>query len=486
MKIHGLWTFALLLATPLVFAQDSDLEDASLEDIEAITSSLKPQRRKENLNDQSKKLTLREAIEEGLRLNSLEQIRQFTKEKLKIEWSDTHSDFWFPQLSVTVSNQETLVDNVYGDLNDNSGTSKTPRGSVSFGFDNYTLFNWGRDYLEYLNFKDSYKRQQANLQVRRRELRFKIISQYFNVVRTKEITRSKRTQLRHSSFIYRLAKEKLSLKKIRSQQFYQAKAEFLKAHNEYQESLYNVTGAEQDLATSIGDELTTTYSPREQLKFKTLTTLKDTSFRFAVNKSPLFLDAKVKLTNANRSFEKALKDNMPLPKFDLKLGAFRHNFSDGGAEDVIETSTGNRNVEVVASINMKWKIFGSGGLFNTNRDQTAYLDKKIAEIEYRESKRNVRVSVSSLHRKIRFLEKQYEASAALLKNMKITFDKTLDNYISGKTSFANIKLTLELLMRSYEEYENSKYLHLVTKLELANLIGMDDFPGESFEGLVVK
>jgi outer membrane protein TolC len=276
------------------------------------------------------------------------------------------------------------------------------------------------------------------------------------------------------------------LKKIRSQQFYQAKAEFLKAHNEYQESLYNVTGAEQDLATSLGDELTTTYSPRELLKFKTLTTLKDTSYRFAVEKSPLFLDAKVKLKNANRSFEKALKDNMPLPKFDLKLGAFRHNFSENGAEDVIQTSTDNRNVEVVASINMKWKIFGSGGLFNTNRDRTAYLDKKIAEIEYRESRRNVRVSVSSLHRKIRFLEKQYEASAALLKNMKITFDKTLDNYIGGKTSFANIKLTLELLMDSYEEYENSKYLHLITKLELANLIGMDDFPGESFEGLVIK
>jgi outer membrane protein TolC len=486
MKIHGLWTFALLLAAPLVLAQDSTLEDSSLEEIEAITLSSKLSRKKENLKDQSKKITLRDVIEEGLRLNSFEQIRQFTKEKLEIEWSDKHSDFWYPQLSVSINNEETLVDNIYGDLNDNAGTSKTPSGFVSMGFDNYTVFNWGKDYLDYLNSKDSFKRQQENLKEKKRELRFKIISQYFNVVRTKEITRSKKTQLRHSSFIYRLAKEKLSLKKIRSQQFYQAKAEFLKAHNEYQESLYNITDAEQDLATSIGDELTTTYSPREQLKFKTLTTLKDTSFKFAVDRNPNFLDAKIKLTNANRSFQKALKENLPLPKFDLKLGAYKHKFSNNGSQDVIETSTGNKNVEVVASINMKWKIFGSGGLFNSHKDKTAYLDKRIAEIEYRESKRSVRVSVSSLHRKIRFLEKQYEASDALLKNMKITFDKTLDNYISGKTSFANIKLTLELLMDSHVEYENSKYLHLITKLELANIIGMDDFPGESFEGLVVK
>lgn len=486
MKIHGLWTFVLLFASTQVMAQDTQLEDASLEDIENMTSTSSPTRRKENLNNQSKRITLRDVIEEGLRLNSYEQVRQFTKEKLEIEWSDKHSDFWYPQLSLSINNSETLVDNLYGDLNENSGTSKTPSGYVSLGFDDYTIFNWGKDYLDYLNSKESYKRQKESLKEQRRELRFKIISQYFNVVRTKEITRSKKNQLRHTSFIYRLAKEKLSLKKIRSQQFYQAKAEFLRAHNEFQESLYNVTAAEQELATTIGDNLTTSYSPLEQLKFKTLTTLSNTSFKFAMDKNPSFLSAQAKLTNANRSFQKALKENMPLPKFDLKLGAFKHQFSNTGAEDVVETSTGNRNVEVVASINMKWKIFGSGGLFNSHKDQTAYLDKRIAEIEYRESKRNVRVSVNSLHKKIRYLEKQYEASAALLKNMKITFDKALDNYIAGKTSFANIKLTLELLMNSHVEYENSKYLHLVTKLELANMIGLDDFPGESFEGLVIK
>lgn len=485
MKIHGLWTLILLMSSFHALSQDSDIDDKNLDEIEAITSS-NSNTRKSNLNNQSRSISLRDIIEEGLRQSSFQQVRDFSKEILEIEWKDNYRDFWYPQLSLNIKTNDTLVDNLYGDVNDNQGTTKTPNGSVGLGFDNYTIFNWGRDYLVYLNNEESYKKRKRNFREQRRALRFEIISQYFNVIRAKEITKVKKNQLRQTSFIYRLTKEKMSLKKVYSQQFLQAKSEFLKAHSEYQDSLYNIAEAEQELARLIGDELTTSYSPTEQLKFKTLTTLKETSYKFALDKNPEFLDSQAILKNSNRTFTKSLKDNMPLPKFDVKLGTYQHNFSNAGANDTLQTSPNNKNVEIVASINMKWKIFGSGGLFNSHRNQTAYLNKRIAEIEYRQAKKTVNVNVNSLHRKIRYLEKQYEANAALLKNMKITFDKTLDNYISGKTSFANMKLVLELMVKSQEDVENSKYYHLVNKLELARLMGMDDFPGESFEGLVIR
>jgi outer membrane protein TolC len=485
MRLKRTWRILLVASLTLAysFGYAQNINEAELEDIEKISIETKPSA---NLKNESKLISLKDVLEEGLRLNSLQQQRRFQSEILDINWSDDYKDFWYPQLNLTINSDETLVDNLYGDVDDNNGASKTPNGYVGLEIENYTVFNWGKDYLEYQNSKETYKRQKEILKEQRRALRFDIISNYFNLVRLKKIARANKNQLRQNSFIYRLAKEKLSLKKVGTQQFLQAKSEFLKAHQEYQNSLFFVTEAEQVLAKSIGDDLETTYTPAEELKFKTLTNLPSTSYQFAQEKNPEFLTAKTKLNNANRSFQKALKENMPLPKFDVRFGALRHNFSDSGAQDTFETSPGNKNVELVASINMKWAIFGSGGLFNTNTDKKAYLRKRISEIEYRESKREVKVSVNTLHRKIRFLEKKYEASAALVKSIRKTFDKTLDNYIGSKTSFADTKLTLELMTNSLIEFENAKYEHLFYKLQLARLMGVDDFPGERFEGLVVR
>ena len=485
MNIHKTWKkslyLALLLASSIVSAQNISTDIIDEENINL--SSNEPS---QIVKNDARPISLKDILEEGLRKNSFEQTRKFNKEILNIDWGDAYKEFWFPQLNFTINQQEALVDNLYGDINANNGTSKTPNGYVGLEIENYTVFNWGKDYLDYQNSKETYKRQKQILKEQRRALRFEIISNYFNIVRLKKITRAKRTQLRQSSFIYRLAKEKYSLKKISIQHFLQTKSEFLKAHKEYQNSLFHITQAEQDLAKSVGDDLDTTYSPQEELKFKTLTNLPGTSYKLAMQRNPDFLDAKTNLNLANRSFQKSLKENLPLPKFELKFAALRHQFSQDGARDTFETSPDNKNLELVASINMKWRIFGSGGFLNGNRDKKAYLNKKISEIEFRESKREVKVVVNSLHRKIRFLEKEYEASNALVKNVKLTFEKTLDSYIGGKTTFPNIKLTLELMTSSLIDFENAKFEHLFNKLELAKIMGVDDFPGERFEGLVIR
>ena len=118
--------------------------------------------------------------------------------------------------------------------------------------------------------------------------------------------------------------------------------------------------------------------------------------------------------------------------------------------------------------------------------QKSYYQKRIAEINFRESKRDVDVNVHTIHRQIRFLEKRVEATQAQLKNSRSTFDLTLDRYIAGKTAFPNMKLVLDMLVNSEEDHEESKYNHLVKKILLSDLMGMEDLPGENFEGLVLR
>lgn len=511
MKFHVLWLILTLTFNLATFAQDeadsepdlSSLEETSEEYIEegseesmdesseqmmneAVEVGQAPAPAKEIVKNQSRRITLKDAIETGLRKNALQKSRDYEREKIELDWQDNYEAFWFPQLSLKLQTNETLVDNLYTDIQDNNGTARTPTGSLGLEFENYTLFNWGRDYLDYQNNKQTYKRAKKSLEEQRRNLRFGIIGQYFNLARAKRILQIKRSQLRHASFIYRLAKEKLTLKKISGQHYLQAKAEYLRSHTEFQDSLFDVTEQENELAKLLGDELTTSYTPAEQLKYVPLTTNRSESYRYALKQSPEYLQAKTNLANANRSFQRALKDNMPLPKFDIKLGAFRHNFSESGAFDTWGQEDGSKNVELVASVNMTWKIFGSGGFLNSRVQDRSYIEKRVAEIEFNEAKRNTSTQVNTFHRKIRYLEKQVEANSAFVKNARKTFDRTLDNYISGKTTFPDMKMVLDSLILSEETYETSKYQHMLVKLKLAFIMGVDDFPGDSFEKMVLK
>ncbi len=470
-----LFTIPFILFGSFTHAQDIDLNE--------VEKKIKPKMFAPS--PEAKVISLHDAISQGLRLNSQERIRGYRKGLIELNWKDTFEGFWFPQLSLTINTSDHHVQSVYNNQNETL-LSKTPSGFVGLEFEDYTVFNWGRDYLDYLNEKASYLRENQILTEQKRDLRFRIIDKYFNLSLLKQIRLIKKTQLRHTSFIYKLSKEKLSLGKINRQELLQGKEEFLRAHQEFQDINAQVATTEEELAELLGDDLSTTYTLTNQLKYSPLNIQKDETVSLAQQKSPQLRQANVELENANRSFEKNLKDNLPLPKFTVRLGAYRHSFSNQGSQDSFTTYGDDNDVEIAASINMKWKIFGSGGFLNSREREREYFNKRIAEIEFTEAKRDVKVAISTFHKQISHLEKKVEASEARLKNSRLLFDSALDRYISGKTTFPNVALALDSLINTEEAFERAKYEHLAQKLNLANLAGVDDFPGEKFDNLVVR
>jgi len=455
-------------------------EDISLEEVEKELKqdSYVPSR-------ETVGLSLQEAIAKGLRQNNSEKIRDYQGEIFELDWKDNFAQFWYPQLSLSLNTANHHVESLYNDAPENQ-LSETPSGFVGLEFEEFTVFNWGRDYLEYLNNQATYQRQKQSLIEQRRALRFQIIDQYFNLSRVKQIRDVKKSQLRRTSFIYRLGKEKLGLGKISKQEFMQTKGEFLRAHKEFQQYNAEVALNEERLADLLGDDLDVRYSLVNQLRFTTLSIKVNESIAFAQQRNPNLLQEKMNLENASRSYSKTQKENMPLPEINVRLGAYRHGFSSSGVQDSVTTYGNGRNIELAASINMKWTIFGSGGFLNSRVLERAYLNKRIAEISFYESKREVKVAVSTLHRRITSLEQKVEAAQARLKNARSLFDVTLDRYIAGKTDFPNMKLVLDSLVQSEEQYETAKYEHLAQKLNLANAAGIDDFPGEKFDNLVLR
>lgn len=489
----------LLLGSSLIYAQDEDLSALELAIQQDVTESSTaragqgrrretshPKQTTENLEGRS--IDLRSVLEEGFRKNPLEQIRGKQKEQIDLLKTDLYQKFWLPTVSLELQTSNHRIDRFKESTQSTPGmgAQKAPTGSLGLVIDDYTLFNWGRDYLQYQNEKQTLNRAGQQLTESRRRLKFDLITQYFNLVRTREVRRIYQEQLRQTSFIHRLAREKLQLRKIRAQEYYQTRSEYLRSQTEYQESLYDVGLQEEALANLLGDEWHGSYRTQEQLKYLSVNTTMEEALKLAKEQSVDYRNAKLQYDNANRSYDKALKDNLPLPKFSFNLGTYRTGFDPEGTSWNYQTTPGNRNVELVAAIDMKWTLLGEGGFFNSRDNQQAYLNKRIAEINYFNTKRQLEVKVRTIYKTLRYLEQKVEIAQFQHKNAQSNYDSVLDNYIAGKTAYTDIKLAIDNLVISHINSENVKFEHLLKKLELADYMGLEDFPGENFEQLAQR
>lgn len=441
---------------------------------------------KKDLKLKAKTIDLRTALATGLNKNVDQRVRNYLFEKIELDWQDDFEQFWFPNIRLEMNSGQQLVETLRRSSSVDTPTGQVPAGELGLVLGDYTLFNWGRDYLEYANNKTTYNREKQKLDEQKRALRFNIIAQYFRLVKFKNIQRWRREQLRHTSFIHRLARQKLALKKISRQEYYQTRAEYLRAQTLFQTA--QADSIEQDLAMAdlLGDKLETTYKPVEELKFIGINTSKAESLKLALQQSPDYRTANTDMVNANRSYQRVLKENLPLPKLNLNLGAYTTSFNNNGRSTTYESNDGSRDVEIVATLNLTWNIVGEGGLFNQRDRKRAYLEKRMAEEKFYNTKRNINVRIQTLYRRIRFLERKSEVSDVQLKNAQSSFDATLDNYISGRTSFSDLKIALERTIEAYINYESAKFDHLLLKLELSDLMGLEDFPGSNFENLAER
>lgn len=488
--------FLFLLLGSFAHAQDDDLsalETAILPEADAVPAS--PNRRGTTVtktSDSGRVLDLRSVIEEGLRRNPNERIRGEQREQIDLLKTNLWQSFWLPQVGLELVSGDHRIDRIResSQSTPTMGAQNAPTGYLGLAIDNYTLFNWGRDYLAYQNQNETLKRARIALGEARRRLKFSLITQYFNLLRIKANMRFYQEKLKQASFIHRFSREKLQLRKIRAQEYYQTRSEYLNSQTQYQEALFQVGETEREMAVVLGDDYQGSYRSIEQLRYTTVNVSMEEALRSAQEQSVDYRNAKLLYDNASRSYEKALKDNLPLPRFDLNLGTYRTNFDPQGTSWTYDTSPNqsgdNRNIEIVASINMRWTLFGDGGFFNGRTNRLAHINKKIAEISFFNTRRELEIQVRTIFKNLRFLEQKVDISDYQTKNAQKNYDSVLDSYMAGRASFPEIKLALDNLVLSQINSQNVKYDHLLKKLELSDFMGLEDLPGENFDMLAVK
>lgn len=471
--------FLCALMTTSAFAQISTDENTDLyvqesaDDYSEIQKVTKP-------------LSLNIVIEQGMRKNFDENIRKKSVRILNNQLKDTKESFYLPNVQISLQTDKHRLATLKDGSRDGGKTPKGPSGSLGLELGDYTVYNWGKDYLSYLNSKETIERNIQKEKESSRDFRQNLILTYTNLLYLKEVTRIRKEQLRNASFIYRLNREKVTLKKVTKHDYYQARSEYLRAQQEYFIAKLDYEKAQEEIATLIDDPPGTKYTVRQDFRHSKIKLTRKAALQLAYKNAPFIKDAKLTNNLRIRDYEVALRDNMPLPKLSVNLGTYKHNFASRESQTLYETESNSNNIELVAQVNATWTIFGDGGVFNKRKLANARLQKETSKWNYDSSRRSVENFVTNIYKQFENSNDQIKIYKARIPSLKKRMDLALNRYLEKRGRYNDFHLAL---VERYEtEVENIKlqYEYFLAKVRLAQAVGVEELPGESFENVIMR
>lgn len=439
------------------------------------------------LNESYKTISLNDVIEQGLRQNSDQEIRNLKLKLNDLNIDKNYRSFWLPSLKITLVTEEQRVGTLSSSTRESSERAST-RAFGSFGFDlgTYTLFNWGKDYAIYLNNKQSLERQKQLGDEEKKDLKLDLITDYLELIKKKNVLKVRQDQLRRASFIYRLNKEKVNVGKTSQQDYYLARATYLKSQTDFQNAKIDADRADENLAYLIKEKAGTKFIINEVVDYQKLKITLGNAIDLLAEKNSSIRNSKTRIDLAERELDVARKDNLPLPKFTLNLGGYRHRFGSSLNETRYTTYDDTGAIDVVATVNATWDIFGSDGLLNRDKLQRKRLELELSRHELLKAKNYSEAETQNLYKNLITLQNQLLILEARVPTTQKTFDTILENYLEGKTRFNDYKLALDDFIETKVMYETFLAEHAQQKLQLAKVIGIEDFPGENFEKIVTR
>ena len=426
-----------------------------------------------------KHLSLQEAVSQGLLKNQNEKIRNTMEDILDLNYADERDKFWWPEIKLKAQTNPQRIGTLSSSPNDSTRPDKFPKGSFGLTIENYTLFNWGRDYLGFLNKKENYKIDKEDLKTKRNQLEKDIITTYFNLLTLKKLAKISKKGLRFSSFIYRLNRERLNFKKITEQEFLESRSHYLELQELFQESFYKARSFNNNLASLIGDLPGTLYVLKSDLLFKKIDTPIEVALKLTLGSNPDLRKARSSLKNSQREYEKSYRDNLPLPKISLNLGSYHYFFGKKESVMKFETESGNSNIDLVATLNASWSLLGEGGFFNKRTLKKKELGQSVAYQKLKYQQKAIKRNLSISYERLLFLQKMIPLLKAQVKNCDKTFGEALENYRQGKTQLIQFKKSLDRLLSTQRKLELYLNEHLQRKFNLASLMGVPFIPGEN-------
>ena len=426
-------------------------------------------------------------IEQGMRSYQDNIIRRKNIEILKNRLKDTKEEFWTPNPKINFQLNPQRIGTLKSGSNDLSRTSRSASGSVGLELGEYTLFNWGKDYLNYKNEKESLERQIDRDKETLREFKQELVREYVKLIHAKDLKIIARQYLQRATLVYRMNREKVLQKKVTKHEYYQSRAEYLRAQEAYTNAKTNENIASEDMAKRLNDPPGTLYFIKDDYQYEKSTYSRDNAIATARKVSPFILDKKVERNIKNREYEIAVRDNLPLPKITVNFGTYSQIF-DGSSvtNDYYTTSPGNSNIDLVASLNASWTLFGDGGLFNRRKLANARLEKEKAMYDLSLTRRKVEEAIVNIFNFLNSSVEQLNIIKSRNDSLKKRMETALYQYTNRKTRYLEYQLAMQDYFDSLTRESIIKFQYLAKRVELAQIVGIENLPDQAFDKAIIK
>ena len=170
----------------------------------------------------------------------------------------------------------------------------------------------------------------------------------------------------------------------------------------------------------------------------------------------------------------------------MRLGAYWHQGNEPplGWRYNREVTQEETNPELKGQVLASWPLFGEGGFFNVNKMKASFLKKEKEAAKLTKIHFQLESFINRTIQSILTLEKRFEMMKAKSSNADALLEASLEAYTNSTSRFPDLVFSFREFLSSKEDFQRTLHEHLRQKIVLAELAGVEEFPGESFEALV--
>ncbi len=314
-------------------------------------------------------------------------------------------------------------------------------------------FNSGKNIIEIVAQKNLLNMQYQNYLKTKQNLILNVIEKYFNLLKAQEILNLYRENLERKRFEYEMIKSFIEAGLRPAIDSLKALSEYLSAKIKVKEAQNNVKIAEMELKLKM------------DLPFSEKITIKKIKFE------------KEKLTPIDTCIMLAMKQNPEIRYTRANIKVKSANFY----QKIIDllpnlTITGNYDYDVENKEN-DWKIFlgltftifDAGKLWRQKDIYNLYL--KNAKLEYEKTKKEIILEIQKIYTNLITASENVEIMEKKVLSAKTNYDRTLEMYKEGLSSFLDLKDAGIFLLESQIDYTEAIFDYLTKKYKLYALIG---------------
>ncbi len=437
-------------------------------------------------------LTMSKALARAFQNNPTIVARRIQQELYNISYDEAWRQMYLPGVSLTfnTSSAYTLAQ-IPGSVNalDPRGKGYTydhgsPASEVSLTMGQYTLYNFGKNQDRFDIAKLEIERSRQTIKEVERSVRFQVIQSVFNFKTRLDLLDASQRSVDAAQAIYELVRSRMPLGRATQSDLSSAEIDLLNAKNIHDQSKTAYTQALWELNLVLGDPIGYTYKVSIGIKYiKFLLSLEE-ALKHYKNNSPPLKEAKKALEQRRLEYKIAQKNALPLPIISFTGITFGYTFSPLLSTKVRDTTlnggSANGNYNLSAGISFTIPILGDGGFLFGRALRAAELDVDLAELNLRNTVNQSEIQVRNLHTQILEQERTIQNTELIFKEASQVFDAVLTALQSQKPiNRLEFKSAIEQLRAGELNLTAAILQHYNLKLQLANMLGIDRFPGES-------